>query len=107
MAALEPTAIDDIESEVADPSGAGALEWPLLERLPQLLEQSQCDAACCQRALAQAQEELKARFLEQEPVEPLVRARAVFIDVLLRSLWRQRLDATLAGRLALVAVGGY
>src|SRR5262249_54105249 len=107
MAALEPTAIDDVEAEVADQSSAAAAEWPLLEPLPALLEQSQCDASCCQRALAQAHEELKARFLEQEPVEALVRARAVFIDVLLQALWRARLDAALAARLALVAVGGY
>jgi [protein-PII] uridylyltransferase len=107
MAALEPTAIDDLDAEVADRGAAAALEWPLLERLPALLEQSQCDAGCCQRELAQAQEELKARFLEQEPVEALVRARAVFIDVLLRTLWRQRLDPLLGAQLALVAVGGY
>ena len=37
----------------------------------------------------------------------LVRARACFTDVLLRTLWQQRLPAALAARLALVAVGGY
>jgi [protein-PII] uridylyltransferase len=107
MAALEPSLIDDAEAGVAESSAAAALDWPLLERLPALLEQSHCDAACCQRALAQAQEELKARFVAEEPVEALVRARAVFTDVLLRALWAERLDAPLGARLALVAVGGY
>src|SRR5579862_1565795 len=107
MAALEPSLIDDTEAEVADQSSAPALEWPLLEQLPALLEQAHCDAACCQRQLQQAQEELKARFLEQEPVEGLVRARAAFIDALLRALWQQLLEPALAAKLTLVAVGGY
>jgi [protein-PII] uridylyltransferase len=106
MAGLDPTVIDDTD-QADDPIPAAALDWPLLARLPSLLEQSQCDAGCCQRQLAQAQDELKARFLEQEPVEELVRARAAFIDVLLRALWRERLERPLAERLALVAVGGY
>ncbi len=107
MPGLEPTVVDDAEQEAADQTVAAALDWPLLARLSELLEQSHCDAACCQRQLQQAQEELKARFFQQEPVEALVRARATFTDVLLRALWQQRLEPALAAKLALVAVGGY
>ncbi len=83
-----------------------ALDWPLLTRLPQLLAHA-ADTDQCRDLLRQAQSELKARFFEEEPVEALVRARAQFTDALLVSLWRQHLDANLAERLALVAVGGY
>ena len=83
------------------------LDWPLLNRLPGLLAESSGDADSCRSLLALAQEELRTRFFEEEPVEGLVRARARFTDLLLCALWKQRLDPDLAGRLALVAVGGY
>jgi [protein-PII] uridylyltransferase len=83
------------------------LDWPLLNRLPGLLAESSGDADSCRSLLALAQEELRMRFFEEEPVEGLVRARARFIDLLLCALWQQRLEPDLAGRLALVAVGGY
>jgi len=91
----------------APPEAAVALHWPLLDRLPGLLQEAPLAAGQCRDLLRQAHEELQARFLAEEPVESLVRARAVFIDVLLNHLWRQRLNPALAGRLALVAVGGY
>jgi [protein-PII] uridylyltransferase len=83
------------------------LDWPLRRRLPELLSAGQCAAPTCQQLLRQAHAELQERFLADEPVEALVRARAEFIDSLLRTLWQARLDAPLATRLALVAVGGY
>jgi [protein-PII] uridylyltransferase len=101
MAVTDSTVLDD-----AAPSDHAPLDWPLLNRLPALLSES-ADAGSCRSLLTQAQEELRARFFEDEPVEGLVRARARFIDLLLRTLWQTRLSGELAARLALVAVGGY
>jgi [protein-PII] uridylyltransferase len=86
---------------------AARLDWPLLERLPGLLEREHCSASACRAALQSADAELRARFLAEEPVEALVRARARLLDTLLAALWRNRLDPALADSLALVAVGGY
>jgi len=97
----------------ADPSSlegttrVPALDWPLLARLPALLAEGQYSAASCRTLLAQGQQELQDRFTADEPVEGLVRARATFTDHLLGDLWTARLDAPLAARLALAAVGGY
>ncbi|MFM2288734.1 MAG: protein-PII uridylyltransferase, partial [Pseudomonadota bacterium] len=97
----------------ADPSSlegttrVPALDWPLLARLPALLAEGQYSAASCRTLLAQGQQELQDRFTADEPVEGLVRARATFTDHLLADLWAARLDAPLAARLALAAVGGY
>ena len=102
MAVTDPSVLDDAPLETA-----AALDWPLLNRLPAVLAETHGAAESCRALLRQAQEELRARFAEEEPVEALVRARARFTDLLLRTLWRQRLPADLAGRLALVAVGGY
>jgi [protein-PII] uridylyltransferase len=101
MAATDSTVLED-----AAPTDPAPLDWPLLHRLPSLLAES-ADGATCRSLLSQAQEELRRRFFEDEPVEGLVRARARFIDLLLRTLWQTRLSGELAARLALVAVGGY
>ena len=55
-------------------------------------------------SLANAGEDLRARFLKGEPVVDLVHARAAQIDDVLIGLWREHVEATGA---ALVAVGGY
>ena len=102
MAVPDSTVLDDAPLRSPAP-----LDWPLLNRLPGLLAESSGDADSCRRLLALAQEELRTRFFEEEPVEGLVRARARFTDLLLCALWKQRLDPDLAGCLALVAVGGY
>jgi [protein-PII] uridylyltransferase len=102
LAVPDSTVLDDAPLRSPAP-----LDWPLLNRLPGLLADSSGDADSCRSLLALAQEELRTRFFEEEPVEGLVRARARFTDLLLCALWRQRLDPDLAGRLALVAVGGY
>src|SRR5580658_2633035 len=101
MAVSDPV-LDDAPFEAPAP-----LDWPLLNRVPAVLAESHGAADSCRALLRQAQEELSARFVEEEPVEALVRARARFTDLLLRTLWPQRLQADLAGRLALIAVGGY
>src|ERR1017187_4025327 len=102
MAVPDPTVLED-----APPEAPAPLDWPLLNRLPGLLAESQGAADSCRNLLKQAQEELRARFVDEEPVEALVRSRARFTDLLLRTLWQQRLQSDLAGRLTLVAVGGY
>src|SRR6202167_4675477 len=101
MAVSDPV-LDDARFEAPAP-----LDWPLLNRLPAVLAESQGAAESCRALLRQAQEELRVRFVEEEPVEALVKSRARFTDLLLRTLWQQRLQSDLAGRLALVAVGGY
>src|SRR5450755_3399418 len=98
---------DSTVLEEALPEEPAPLDWPLLNRLPALLAESQGAAQSCRSLLKQAQDELHARFVDEEPVEGLVRSRARFTDVLLRTLWQQRLPADLAARLTLVAVGGY
>ena len=55
-------------------------------------------------ALAEAGDDLKARFEAGESVVDLVHARAAIIDTLLVDLWQHNLKASGA---ALVAVGGY
>ncbi len=101
VAVPQSTLLDDRATE------AVRLDWPLLERLPGQLAREGCSAAACRTALQTAHEELRTRFLAEEPVEALVRARARFTDTLLATLWQARLDGGLADRLALVAVGGY
>src|SRR5580658_7085120 len=102
MAVSDSTVLEDASSQSGAP-----LDWPLLNALPSLLGEAPAPVETCRSLLRQAQDELQARFVEEEPVEGLVRARACFTDVLLRTLWQQRLPAALAARLALVAVGGY
>src|ERR1039457_4498665 len=102
MAVPDPTVLED-----APPEGPAPLDGPLLNRLPGLLAESQGAADSCRNLLKQAQEELRARFVDEGPVEALARSRARFTDLLLRTLWQQRLQSDLAGRLTLVAVGGY
>ena len=60
--------------------------WPLLDRLPQLLVEGELLARGLPRADRRAaQAELQERFTAEESVEVLVRARALFIDALLRA----------------------
>src|SRR6202045_4305718 len=85
------------------PATSPAASWPLLARLPAQLA-AEAEPAAWRELLRQAHEELKARFVAEEPVEELVHARAALIDAALREAWRTHCAAQ-AG--ALVAVGGY
>ena len=80
--------------------------WPFLNRLPVLLAEAQGSPTAYRELLRHAHEELKARFLAEEPVEGLVHARAALVDVVLREVWRTHAVAETFGW-ALVAVGGY
>ncbi len=95
--------IDLIEEAPPPPAGAG---WPLLAALPERLERARGSPAALRELLRQAHDELKARFLADEPIEALVHARAALIDLVLRDAWRAHAAPALAGW-ALVAVGGY
>src|SRR5450432_1976967 len=98
----DPSALEDLSYPPAP-----RIDWPLLERLPDLLADGAYSAESCRELLIRSQQELQQRFRNDEPVEALVRARAAYIDRLLAGLWRARLQADLAGRLTLAAVGGY
>jgi [protein-PII] uridylyltransferase len=80
--------------------------WPLLARLPARLAARGGSPEAYRELLTEAHEDLKARFLAEEPVEDLVHARAALVDGVLREVWREQLDAQDA-RWALIAVGGY
>jgi [protein-PII] uridylyltransferase len=77
--------------------------WPLLARLPAQLAAAR-DSAAWRELLKSAHEELKTRFLADEPVEDLVHARAALIDTALRQAWTLHSPPS---AWALVAVGGY
>jgi [protein-PII] uridylyltransferase len=96
----DPELLEEIQ--VASPRGA---PWPLLARLPVALAEAQGSPVAYRDLLKLAHEELKSRFLAEEPIEPLVHARAAFIDVMLCEIWRSQFAD--APGWALVAVGGY
>src|ERR1700756_642935 len=92
--------------EEALPTTSWSAPWPLLTRLPVLLAEAQGSPTAYRELLRHAHEELKARFLAEEPVEGLVHARAALVDIVLREVWRTHSVAETADW-ALVAVGGY
>jgi [protein-PII] uridylyltransferase len=96
--------IDILEEPLPLPTRS--VPWPLLNRLPALLAESNGSPAAYRDYLRQAHEELKARFLAEDPIEDLVHARAALIDVVLREAWRSQHLADVDAW-ALVAVGGY
>src|SRR5580700_7187495 len=91
-------------SEDTRPATAALAPWPLLLGLPARLAEHP-EPGAWREILRQAHEELKARFLSEEPVEELVHARAVLIDAVLREAWRTHCTGQPAW--ALIAVGGY
>ena len=103
MVSIKQAALD--EEETRDPPSP--LDWPLLERLPAVLAEKNFSPDAFRQVVRDSQEELKNFFFAEESVEALVRARAQFIDSLLRLAWERQLDAGLAQQIALLAVGGY
>jgi [protein-PII] uridylyltransferase len=102
MSAGELDSADETLPEVTRASAP----WPLLNRLPGLLAAQKGSGEGYRELLKQADEELKARFLAEEPIEDLVHARAALIDTVLKQAWLEHFDAE-ESRWALVAVGGY
>ncbi len=96
--------IDILEEPLPLPTRSAP--WPLLTRLPTLLAEANGSPSVYRDFLRQAHEELKARFLAEEPIEDLVHARAAVIDVVLREAWRTQQLANVESW-TLVAVGGY
>ncbi len=92
-------------TDEAPPARHGAPR-PLIARLAELLAAHPGSHESYRAVLEQAREELKARFLAEEPVEELVRARAALVDAVLSQVWCEQL-ADHESRWALVAVGGY
>ncbi len=88
------------------PEALTAPPWALLQRLPAQLAAHPGSREEYRRQLGLAHEELKARFLAEEPVEGLVHARAALIDTVLRQAWFEHLGNG-DRHWALVAVGGY
>ncbi|HYP65614.1 MAG TPA: [protein-PII] uridylyltransferase, partial [Steroidobacteraceae bacterium] len=86
------------------PSPAPSPPWPLLAGLPAQLA-ADANPRAWRELLRRAHEELKQRFLAEEPVEALVHARAALIDAVLREAWR--LHCAPHANWALAAVGGY
>ena len=101
MAAGDPELVE----ETLPPATSGIV-WPLLNRIPALLAEAQDSPAAYQDLLRKGHEELKTRFLAEEPVEDLVHARAALVDTVFREVWRAQSLAQ-AGDWALLAVGGY
>ena len=103
MVSMQQAALDEDDGTDL----AVQLQWPLLEALPATLAAQGHTPEAFRSAVQQSQRELQAFFTAEQPVDALVRARARFLDVLLAEAWRRQLDATLAARLTLAAVGGY
>jgi len=96
-----------VDTELLDqtlPSPAPSPPWPLLAGLPAQLA-ADANPRAWRELLRRAHEELKQRFLAEEPVEALVHARAALIDAVLREAWR--LHCAPHATWALAAVGGY
>jgi [protein-PII] uridylyltransferase len=81
-------------------------DWPYLAAAPAALEEGQFSPIVFRQVLDQGSELLKDRFVADEPVEDLVRDRALLVDIALRAAWVNH-AAKFAGDLGLVAVGGY
>src|SRR5215471_8862671 len=86
------------------PPAAPSFPWPLLASLPAQLA-ADVSPRAWRELLRRAHEELKQRFLAEEPVEALVHARAALIDAVLGEAWRLHCAPHAAWTLA--AVGGY
>ena len=74
------------------------------EALREAAAQSNTMISLCKRYLGELQDELRARFYADEPIQTLVRMRSEKLDILLRFLW-SRYDW--GDDIALIAVGGY
>lgn len=100
MPVTTPEDLDELTTPVSDPG------WDYLAGLPGALNGNKPDIAPFRGALTEGDNRLKQRFLDDEPVERLVRDRARLVDALLRTAWTLHLGEHVR-ELALIAVGGY
>ena len=99
------------ETDEAAAVGPPPPPWPMLASLATRLDAVTLAVpaeaiGAFRAALADADTALKSRFAADEPVELLVRDRALLVDVVLTRAW-ELYTFDHAGELALVAVGGY
>ena len=92
--------IEELSTPEADPG------WDYLATLQTTLAANRQDVAAFRQALTEGDERLKRRFLDDEPVERLVRDRARLVDTLLKSAWSLHVGEHVRD-VALIAVGGY
>ncbi len=77
-------------------------------RVRALLDAHGVNAATCRHLRQQFNDQLRAYYDLHPAGTPIVQARTAFVDLLLQRIWAARMaDLPGAGRLALVAVGGY
>jgi [protein-PII] uridylyltransferase len=100
MSIETPEDLEELATTVSDPS------WDYLTSLQQSFARGQQDIAAYRAALTEGDNRLKQRFLDEEPVERLVRDRARLVDMLLKSAWSMHVGEH-ARDIALIAVGGY
>ncbi|MET0534491.1 MAG: [protein-PII] uridylyltransferase, partial [Steroidobacter sp.] len=97
---------DDLE-ELASAHAVSDPHWEYLTSLQSALASATPqDVATFRNALAEGDNRLKQRFLDDEPVERLVRDRARLVDTLLKSAWSLHVGEHVRD-VALIAVGGY
>jgi len=97
-----PEDIEEIPAAASDPA------WDYLGGLQQSLtgKVAADNVSAFREALGEGDNRLKQRFLDDEPVERLVRDRARLVDTLLKTAWKLHVG-DYAREVALIAVGGY
>jgi [protein-PII] uridylyltransferase len=98
--AVTPEDIEEIEITRRD------VPWAYLASMTAALAKGDGDIAAVRNALQEGDVLLKQRFVDDEPVEQLVRDRARLVDVLLRTAWQRHVGKDFP-EIALLAVGGY
>ncbi len=81
-------------------------DWAYLALVPEALKSGQYSPTVFRQVLDGGADLLRERFQADEPVEALVRDRALLVDLALRAAWVKH-AGRFADDLALVAVGGY
>src|SRR5688500_8240248 len=92
--------MEELTATVSDPG------WEYLPALKAALASHRHDVATFRAALTEGDAKLQQRFLDDEPVERLVRDRARLVDLLLESAWSTHVGEH-SREIALIAVGGY
>ena len=81
MPVVTPDDLDELAPAVSDP------HWDYLASLQTALAAHKQDVTTFRNALIEGDNRLKQRFLDDEPVERLVRDRARLVDALLKAAW--------------------
>jgi [protein-PII] uridylyltransferase len=92
--------MEELETRASDPL------WDYLNGVDKALAEGSFSVGTFRTALLDGDTRLRQRFIEDEPIEWLVRDRARLVDLLLRSAWKMHIGPH-ADEIALLAVGGY